>query len=162
MPPGSGPLDAIEQSALGQAMREALWLYPAVEIVHLVGIVLLVGSIVMLDVRVLGLSRSIPVPALARHLLPWTLAAVLLVLPSGLLLFAAHASDVIANPLFAVKMGLLFAAGVNAAAFHVGPYASVAAWACERPVPPAARLHAAISIALWIAVIAAGRLLAYS
>jgi hypothetical protein len=157
-----GALGAVEASPLAQAMRQWLWLYPAVETVHLVGIALLVGSVAMFDLRLLGFSKAIPVTALARHLLPWTLGALLLVVPSGLAMFSAHAADFVSNPVFLLKLGLLFAAGVNAAAFHIGPYARVAAWERDRPAPKTARLHGAASLALWIAVIACGRLLAYT
>jgi hypothetical protein len=157
-----GPLGALEASPLAQAMRHWLWLYPAVEIVHLVGIALLVGSVAMFDLRLLGCSKSMPIPALARHLLPWTWGALLLVVPSGLLMFSAHAADFVANRVFLLKMGLLLAAGVNAAAFHMGAYAKVAGWERDAPAPGSARLHAAASFALWIAVIACGRLLAYT
>jgi hypothetical protein len=157
-----GPLGALEASPLAQAMRHWLWLYPAVEIVHLVGIALLVGSVAMFDLRLLGFSKTIPVPALARHLLPWTLGALLLVIPSGLMMFSAHAGDFVANPVFLLKMGLLIAAGVNAAAFHMGGYARSAHQEHDLPAPASARLHASASLALWIAVIACGRLLAYT
>ena len=90
-----GPLGAIEASALGQAMRQWLWLYPSVEIVHIVGIALLFGSIAVLDLRLLGLSRDIPARRLARHVLPWTAASFLLIVPSGLAMFVAHASEFI-------------------------------------------------------------------
>jgi hypothetical protein len=143
-------------------MRHWLWLYPAVETVHLVGIALLVGSVAMFDLRLLGFSKAIPIPALARHLLPWTLGALLLVVPSGLMMFSAHAGDFVANPVFLLKMGLLLTAGVNAAAFHMGSYARVAEWERDLPAPGGARLHAAGSLALWVAVIACGRLLAYT
>jgi hypothetical protein len=59
-------------------------------------------------------------------------------------------------------MGLLFAAGLNAAAFHLGPYRSVARWERDAPAPAAAKLHAGVSLALWAAIIACGRLLAYT
>lgn len=157
-----GPLGALEASPLAQAMRHWLWLYPAVEIVHLVGIAVLVGSVAMFDLRLLGLSKAIPIPALARHLLPWSLGALLLVVPSGLMMFSAHAADFVANRVFLLKMGLLLAAGVNAAAFHMGSYARVADWERGLPAPRSARLQASASLALWIAVIACGRLLAYT
>ncbi|MGH8639201.1 MAG: DUF6644 family protein [Burkholderiales bacterium] len=157
-----GPLGAIEGLPVAQAMRQWLWLYPGVEIVHILGFVLLVGSIVMFDLRLLGLSRAIPVPALARHLLPWTLGALLLIVPSGLLMFSAHAADFVGNPVFVLKMTLLIVAFVNAAAFHVGTYRSVAQWERDRPTPVSAKLHAAASLALWGAIISCGRLLAYT
>jgi len=155
------PLAAIEALPLARAMREWLWLYPAVEIIHILGFVLLAGSVAMFDLRVLGLSRGIPVPALARHLLPWTLGSLALVVPSGLLMFAAHASDLIANVAFIVKMALLALAGCNALAFHVGPYRSVSQWSIGVAAPRAARTSAAASLAIWACVIGCGRLLAY-
>jgi hypothetical protein len=155
------PVGAIEGSALAQLMRHSLWAYPAVEIVHITGIILLVGSVAMLDLRLLGLSKSIPVSALARHLLPWSWAALLLIVPSGLAMFAAHATDFLGNGAFALKMGLLLAAGCNAAFFHVGPYRTVKEWDVGRAAPAAARLSAAASLIIWVGVVSCGRLLAY-
>jgi len=156
------PVGAIEASALGAAMRQSLWLYPFVEIVHLVGLALLFGSIAVLDLRLLGLSRSVPVRRLAAHVLPWTAGAFLLIVPSGLAMFVAHAGDLIANPVFAIKMGLILAAGTNAALFHAGAFRGAADWDIGRRPPAAARIAALLSLALWTAVIACGRLLAYT
>jgi hypothetical protein len=161
----AGPLGALEASGLGQAMRQWLWLYPAVETVHIVGIGLLFGSIVVLDLRLLGLSRSIPVTSLTRHVLPWTAASFLLIVPSGLMMFTAHASDFIASPVFVLKMCLIMAAGLNAALFHAIVSPSVGVWDAEDmrklPPPPSARFSAAASLLIWVCVIACGRLLAY-
>jgi hypothetical protein len=159
------PIGALEASGLGQAMRQWLWLYPAVEVVHIVGIGLLFGSIAILDLRLLGVSRAIPVRALARHVLPWTAAAFLLIVPSGLMMFTAHASDFISSPVFVIKMCLIMAAGLNAALFHSVVFPSVEVWDSEEMrrlgPPPSARVSAAVSLAIWVSVIACGRLLAY-
>lgn len=159
------PLGALEASGLGQAMRQWLWLYPAVETVHIVGIGLLFGSVAVLDLRLLGLSRNIPVSRLARHVLPWTAASFLLIVPSGLMMFTAHASDFISSPVFVVKMCLIMAAGINAAIFHAVVFPSVEVWDSEEMrqlvPPPSARVSAALSLLVWISVIACGRLLAY-
>src|SRR5687767_14370655 len=69
----AGVFGALEAAPLAVSMRTELWLYPIVEIVHILGFALLVGSIVVLDLRLLGLSRALPVRTLARHVLPWTL-----------------------------------------------------------------------------------------
>lgn len=164
-PAPGGALGALEASGLGQAMRQWLWLYPAVETVHIVGIGLLFGSIAILDLRLLGVSRSIPVRALARHVLPWTAAAFILIVPSGLMMFTAHASDFISSPVFAVKMCLILGAGLNAALFHAIVFPSVEVWDSEEMrklgPPPSARVSAALSLVIWVAVIGCGRLLAY-
>lgn len=158
---GAGPLGWVEQSALATAMRHELWLYPSIEILHIFGFVTLVGSIAMLDLRLLGLSPRIPVTSLARHLLPWTFGALIVIVPTGLLMFAAHATDFISNSAFVLKLSLIFGAGLNAAAFHMGPYRSVGQWDMGIPTPPAAKLHGVLSLIIWMGVIACGRLLAY-
>ena len=165
MTPAGGALGALEGSGLGRAMREWLWLYPSVEVIHLVGIGLLFGSIAVLDLRLLGMSRNIPVRALARHVLPWTAGSFLLIVPSGLLMFTAHASEFVQSNVFILKMLLILAAGLNAALFHAVTFRTADVWDAEDmrklPPPPSARASAAISLVLWIAVIACGRLLAY-
>ncbi|MDR7415483.1 MAG: hypothetical protein QN193_09480 [Armatimonadota bacterium] len=159
--PGSGWAAVLERSALGTWMRQALWAYPAAEILHLVGIALVVGSVALFDLRLLGLSPQIPVSALSRHLLPWAWRGFALVVVSGLLMFAAHASAWWANPVFPVKMGLLAAAGLNRTVFHRGVYRTVNAWDQGVPPPRAAKVSGALSLVLWGGVLACGRLLAY-
>ncbi len=155
-------MGAIEASALGQAMRQWLWLYPAVETAHIAGIAVLVGSIAVLDLRLLGLSRALPVRRLAAHVLPWSAGSFALIVPSGLAMFIAHAGDFIANPVFALKVCLILAAGVNAAVFHAGVFRGAARWDVDAMPPLAARLAAGLSLLLWLSVIACGRLLAYT
>ena len=165
MSPAGGPLGALEGSGLGRAMREWLWLYPSVEVVHIVGIGLLFGSIAVLDFRLLGFSRSISVRRLAAHVLPWTAASFLLIVPSGLLMFTAHASEFVQSGVFVLKMVLILAAGLNAAMFHAITFRSATVWDSEEmrtpAPPPSARASAIVSLLLWISVIACGRLLAY-
>jgi hypothetical protein len=144
---------------LAQAMREHAWLYPAVETLHIVGFALLVGAVAMFDLRLLGFGRQLPVRALARHLLPWSACSMLLVLPTGLLLFVADPAALLANRVFLLKLALIALAGLNALAFHAGPYRGADAWS-GRP-PGRALVHALLSLGLWIAVIACGRLIAY-
>jgi len=160
-PGGRSALEWIEQGPLAVAMRQELWLYPSVEILHILGFVTLVGSIAMLDLRLLGLSRALPVRQLARHLLPWTWGALLVIVPTGSLMFMAHASEFIDNRAFVLKLTLIFAAGLNAAAFHLGPFRVVAQWDDRVATPPRAKVHAALSLLIWAGVIACGRLLAY-
>jgi hypothetical protein len=165
MTPAGGPLAALEASGLGQAMRQWLWLYPAVETVHILGIALLFGSIAVLDLRLIGISRSMPVRLLARHTLPWSVGAFVLIVPSGLLMFVAHATEFIQSPVFAIKMCLIMAALLNAALFHAITFRTADVWDTQEmrnlPPPPSARLAGVLSLMLWASVIACGRLLAY-
>ncbi len=160
-PVAAGPIAAIEALPLAVAMRHELWLYPAVEIVHICGFVVLVGSIVVLDLRLLGLSQSVSARALSRHILPWSLGALLVIVPTGILMFVAHASDLISNRAFQVKLGLLTLAAVNAAMFHTGAFQRYAQWDRDVSTPPAVKAHAAASLVIWAGVISCGRLLAY-
>jgi len=155
-------MGAIEGSALGQAMRQWLWLYPSVEIIHLCGIALLVGSIAVLDLRLFGLARALPLRRLAAHVLPWSIGAFALIVPSGLAMFVAHANDLMGNPVFALKICLIFAAFTNAVVFHSAVFRSAAGWDVDAMPPVAARACAALSLLLWVSVIACGRLLAYT
>lgn len=157
-----GVLGWLGATPLAEAMRGHLWLYPIVEIFHIVGFVILVGAVVMFDLRVLGLSGNISVQALGRHLLRWSVSGLLLVVPAGLMMFSAHPQDFAANGIFLLKLGLLGTAGINAVLFHVGVYRSVSAWDKEVPAPAVAKMQAMLSMVLWIAVISCGRLLAYT
>jgi hypothetical protein len=115
----------------------------------------------MFDLRLLGISSRIPVSDLARHLLPWSRAGLLLVAPTGIAMFAAHATEWIGNPAFGVKLSLIAAAGLNAWVFHRWTFPSVAAWDRHAPAPASARASAVASLLLWTGVVSCGRLLAY-
>jgi hypothetical protein len=160
-PEGPAWLVALESSGFAAAMRHWLWLYPIVEIMHILGFVLLIGAAVMFDLRLLGFSPRIPVSDLARHLLPWSRAGLLLVAPSGLAMFSAHATEWTANPAFWVKLSLIALAGLNAWAFHRWTFPSIGTWDRQTRVPAMARVSAVASLLLWTGVVSCGRLLAY-
>jgi hypothetical protein len=160
-PVGPDWLVWLETSAIAVAMRQWLWLYPIVEIVHILGFIVLVGAAAMFDVRLLGWSRQLSVRAMAGHLLLWARWALLVVAPSGALLFSAHATEMAANPAFRLKMALLAMAILNAALFHRGPFKSVQLWDHDVPAPTSAKLSALLSLVLWAGVLTCGRLLAY-
>lgn len=155
-------LHALEGSGIGRIMRESLWAYPIVETLHIIGLATVYGSILVVDLRLLGLSRGVSAARLARHALPWTVGAFGLVLTTGLLMFTAHVADFIGNPIFMLKMGLILAGGVNAGLLHAGALRSVATWDTGVMPPASVRLAAALSIVLWTSVIACGRFLAYT
>lgn len=161
MTPGSALLGALEEGGVGAAMRDSLWLFPLVETLHIIGFSVLVGSIVAFDLRILGVSRRLSVRLLARHLLPWSLAALLLIVPTGVMMFASEATDLVDNGAFVVKMVLLMLAGTNAAAFHLGVFRSAALWDQNAPSPTGAKLHAVASLLIWMSVITCGRMIAY-
>jgi len=161
MAAGTTLLNALQEGSFASAMRDSMWLYPLVETIHIFGFAILVGAIVMFDLRVIGVSKRISVRLLARHLLPWSLAALLLIVPTGSLMFASDAVELVGNRAFVTKMLLLMLALANAAAFHLGPYRNAEQWDQDATAPLGARLHALASILIWAGVITCGRMIAY-
>ena len=151
----------LENATFSQAMREQTWLYPLVEIVHILGFTVLVGAVVMFDLRVLGCAKALSVSGLARYLLLWGMAALVLIVPAGVAMFATQPGEFVGNRVFVLKLGLIVGAGANALAFHRGVYRSVQRWDVNLPAPGSAKCQALLSILLWVGVISCGRLLAY-
>ena len=150
---------ALQESALGHTMRSSPALYPAVEILHIIGFVVLVGSILALDLRLLGFARAIPIQPMAKLLLPMSRFGFLLAISMGFLLFSADASHVVRNPAFQSKLLLIAAALVNVVIAHFGPWRRIELWGNE--APGGARVTALLSLLLWLGVVCAGRLIAY-
>ena len=159
---GGGWLAALESSGLGGTLRQSLWLYPLVEVAHILGFALLLGSIAAFDLRLMGVRAPLlPAAALARLLLPVSVAGFALAVPTGLLLFTTEATALAGNPAFLAKMALAALALANIAVFHGCAGRRMAAWSLDVKPPRAARLAGALSLALWVAVLASGRLIAY-
>lgn len=129
------------------------WAYPALEVVHLFGVALLVGNLVALELRVWGLAAQLPLAALARLSLTLALGGFGLVAASGLAMFGSQPGDLLANRMFTWKMGLIAAAGINAAWFH--------GRGGIRRLDTMARLQTVVSLGLWLAVMICGRWIAY-
>ena len=127
--------------------------YPALEVLHIAGIALLLGSLVLLELRVWGCGPELPLRPLARLALRISLAGFGLVACSGLLMFSGQAEELLANRAFVLKMGLVALAGMNALWFH-------ARGGLQR-LDRTARLQTALSMGLWLAVIICGRWIAY-
>ncbi len=143
------------------AMRQSEWLYPAVEILHILGFCALVGAAALFDLRLLGISRQIPVQQMAAHLLPVAWVGFALAAPSGFLLLLPDAQSIGVSPIFLGKMALIGLAGLNAWVFHTRVGRNVQHWNQGVGPPLAARLAALVSLVVWVAVIALGRLIAY-
>lgn len=129
------------------------WAYPALEVAHIVGIALLLGNLVLLELRVWGLGSTLPLRALARLALGLSVAGFSLIAMSGLTMFAANPGELLANRVFVVKMGLVGLAGLNAAMFH-------ARGGLDR-LDAVAKAQTALSLGLWLTVIICGRFIAY-
>ena len=151
----------LESTSLAEYIRHSHLLYPVIEIIHIIGFVFLAGSAFLFDFRLLGISGRIPVTDLARHLLPWSRRSLLLVLPSGILLFMTQATSLAYNKIFWTKLILITLAFINAGYFHRYTFRSVETWNHLQPTTPQAKAAGIISIVLWTGVITCGRFLAY-
>ncbi|WP_298929374.1 hypothetical protein [uncultured Ramlibacter sp.] len=135
------------------ALQSHPWAYPALEVVHISGIALLLGNLVLLELRVFGRGAALPVAELARLSLGLAGAGFCLAAASGLLMFASQAAELLANRAFTLKMLLLLAAGCNAGWFH--------GRGSLTRLDATARMQMLLSTAIWLAVITCGRWIAY-
>lgn len=140
----------LEASAVGTAMRQSAWLYPSVEVVHLLGLGTVVGSAVLIDLRLLGRSPGLPLSGVLAHATPVALCAAVVAVLSGATLFSAHAVTLAENPVLRWKLLLIATAGLNALTYHR-----------RKPGRVGARVHAGLSLMLWAGVVTCGRFLAY-
>ena len=148
----------LEASALARLLKAGPWLYPLVNLAHLLGIALLVGAIAALDLRLVGLWPGVPVSALSRAAVPVAGAGLSLALATGPALFAVRATEYVGNPFLWAKFGAAAVALANLAALHRS-----AAW---RGVADGGRdrrrlaFAGAVSLAAWLAAVSAGRMIA--
>jgi hypothetical protein len=147
-----------ESAGLIVAMRRSLWLFPVIESVHLMGLALIGGAVLMVDLRLLGVGlRRQPVAVVAREAERWLLVSLFVMLPTGFLLFMASAVKCYYLPAFWVKMTALFLAIL----FTFSVRRRVAMGDETRMNPVWARLVAVVSVTLWSAVAIAGRMVGF-
>lgn len=153
----------LEKTPWSVALHESLWAYSIVESVHVLTLCLFVGTAVMLDLRLLGLTmRRTPVSEVARQLLPWTAAGFAVMVTSGALLFYAIPVRTYLNIFFRIKFAMLILSGLNAWVFHAKAYRRVGEWDLDPVTPLPARVAGAVSLVLWAAIVVAGRMIAYN
>lgn len=151
----------LEQTWIGGGVRESLWLFPAIETVHLLGMALLVATIGLFDLRLLGwMRRQERVSELGRRLLPWSWGAFAVQVVTGAVLFSSEAEKVYENPAFRLKLLLILLAGLQVLIFDRTLYRNVARWDEGRP-PWGAKLAGGVSILLWLGVVTAGRFIGF-
>lgn len=147
---------ALENSTLAQRIGESWW-FPLLESIHVVAIALVIGALLMVDLRLLNVAaRGYTVSRMSKELLPWTWVAFVIAVITGFGLFMTRANHYMENPAFQAKLALLALAGINMAIFHFGANRSIAAWDGGKPTV-AARASAALSLLFWAGVILAGR-----
>jgi hypothetical protein len=144
------------------ALHESHYAYLSLLAIHVLTLTVFVGTIAMIDLRLLGLTMvSAPVSDVMARLLPWSAAGLVVSLVSGALLFFAAPVLGYQNVFFRFKMVALALAIINAWTFHRRMYRRVAAWDRDPVPPPRARMAGGISLLLWAAIIVAGRMMPY-
>ena len=153
----------LEKTPFATAVRSSGLLFPWIESVHVLAIVLVMGTISIVDLRLLGLpNREKAVRALTKEVLPYTWVAFVLAAVTGFLLFSSSAATYAANLQFRMKMLLMVLAGVNMVVFHLLPYRSVHLWDVLTHPPVLAKVMAGMSLSLWIAIICCGRWIGFT
>jgi len=156
-------LQSLQDSTIATAIREGESLFPWIECIHVLALTLVIGSIAILDLRLLGLaSRDRNVVQTTASVLPLTWTAFLFAAISGGLLFSSNATTYAHNFYFQVKMALIAVAGVNMATYHLFLNRGVDSWQTAAVTPLRARLVGGISLCLWIAIAAFGRWIGFT
>ena len=159
----SALLTWLETAQLSLFIRESAWALPVIEAVHVIALALVVGTIAIVDLRLLGLaSVERSVTGLCREVLPWTWGAFVLAVIAGALMFASNANEYFGNIAFRVKLLILAAAGINMLVFQMVAYRGVATWDRDAALPLPAKIAGAVSLTCWIGVVFFGRWIGFT
>ena len=161
------PIDAIlksiEATRFATAIRDSIWMFPIIESVHVISFTLVVGTIAIIDLRLLGLAsvqRSFQ--RMSSDILKWTWAAFAVTAATGLIMFTTNAQIYYHNPFFRTKMLLLVLAGINVAIFELTAGRTVYSWTSAPSAPRVGKAVAAVSLVLWIGIIFMGRIIGFT
>ena len=146
-------LDALHNLPLAAAIRESAWAFPLLEIVHIAAIAAMVGTVLTVEMRTLGVQKAIALPELGRLGAKIAMVAFSIIIVSGSLLLLSDLQGYLGNRAFTIKLGLITLAAINMVVFHLRN-------SLARP-DAIARAQAVLSLMLWLGVISAGRLIAY-
>jgi hypothetical protein len=154
--------DWLDKTQLSAAIRHSHWLFQALDAIHTLGIVFVAGTIIIVDLRLLGFAlRDLRVSDITSRIAPLSRWGFVVMLLSGFFLFSSEAVKMYYNPAFRIKLLVLGLVGANAALFHRIIYRNVPRWDDAPSAPIGARFAGLLSLVFWIAVIAAGRAIAY-
>lgn len=159
----SGFLKALEISGLATRIRGSLWLFPLIESTHVIALTLVFGTIAVIDLRLLGVaSTERSFKRMASDILKWTWAAFALAALTGSLMFITNARVYYHNFFFRIKMLLLVLTGLNMLVFELTAGRAIHRWDGARSAPPAGKVAAALSLAIWISIIFMGRMIGFT
>jgi hypothetical protein len=149
-----------QDSWLGVAMRDIAWLWPISEALHFIGLCVMFGALLVVDLRVLGMARGIPLGS-AMKFIPIAIGGFALNLLTGIAFFAGDPFRYWPNISFRIKIILILLAGINAIAFEVLERRRLEAAAPDADVEGQGKLIAGLSLGLWVGVIVMGRMIPY-
>jgi hypothetical protein len=153
----------IENTPVATAIRQSTWLFPAIETVHVLATVIVVGSVSMLDLRLLDIAwRDYSIREVHEDVLPWTWTSFGIAAIAGSLLFSSSATKYYHNGPFRMKMVLLVLVAFNAACFELVTYRRVANPAEQTKIPVIAKVAGGLGLVLWIGVVACGRWIGFT
>ena len=144
----------------GAFARSSQWVWATTETLHFIGLSLLIGSIGVFDLRLLGIGKRIPIAALHR-LVPWGILGWIVSISTGATFLLTDANQYIYNPAFQLKMVAMAILGINAGMFYLTSYRQILGGNAGMEAPGRAKIIAAISLSLWITVIACGRMITF-
>jgi len=153
----------IEYSSLGPPIAESTWMFPTLEVLHVIALVTVLGTIAIVDLRLIGVaSKGHRVSLLAKDTLPWTWGAFALAALTGGLLWISKSSSYMINPWFLSKMAIMAMAGLNMLYFHMTIWRTVDHWELDPSFPPAAKLAGWLSLVFWLVVVFCGRAIGFT
>jgi hypothetical protein len=154
----AGLIASLEASGVATGIRNSLYLFPLIESLHVIGVTLVFGTILIIDLRLLGLaSAGRAFTAVASDVFRWTWLAFVVAVATGGLMFVTNAGTYYGNAYFRAKMALLVLSGLNMLAFELTAMRSVRTWDRQAAAPFSGKTIAALSLAIWISVIFLGR-----
>lgn len=156
-------LQWLADTQFSMTMRDSLWAEPLVETIHVLTLTLFLGFAALLDLRLLGVAlRRRPASEVLRQLNPWLIAGFIIMIVSGVFLFCGDPVSFYSTTFFKVKMIMLVLAGLNVLIFNATIGRRTAEWDRALKTPTAAKIAAVVSLVLWVAIVAAGRAIAYA
>ena len=151
-------MEWVQATSLAVYIHQTKWLFTTIEVVHVIAISVVIGSIAIVDLRLLGLaSTKRPFTELAREILPWTWTAFIIAAIAGSMLFISQATQYFASTVFWIKMSVMALAGINMLIFEFMTVRDAQAWNLEPTPPLPARLAGGISLTCWLLVFVFGR-----
>jgi hypothetical protein len=155
-------LQWLDNTAMAETVRESVWIFPAMETIHVAAIAIVVGSIALLDLRLAGLvSRRRAISEVSAEMLPWTWTSFAIATLFGVLLFASQPIKYVGIAFFDAKILLILLAGMNMLVFEFMIAKNQAAWDRDPTPPTIVRIAGSLSLAFWVSVLVLGRLIGF-